>query len=111
MVYGPLLTKNEKDKIEKLQRSALRIIYGFNLSYDKLLSISCIETLQSRRNNAIKSFPCKNLKNVRFGKKWFEVNDGLNLRCREKYKIMKFNTERLKNGPLNNMRRVLNEIE
>ena len=99
VVYGPLLTKNEAEKLEKLQKLVLRIIYGFSLSYDKLLSISRLETLKERRSSAIKSFACKTLKNARFCNKWFEINDGLNLRYREKYKIWKCNTERLKNGP------------
>ena len=48
VVYGTLLTVREKEKIEKLQKSALSIVYGFDLSYLKLLNLSRLETLEDR---------------------------------------------------------------
>ena len=67
--------------------------------------------MATRRDDAIKSFAIKNLKNDRFRVKWFVENAEMNLRCREKYRINKCNSDRLKNGPLNHMRRLLNEME
>ena len=51
VVYGPLLSESESEKLEHLQRSALRIIYGYKMSYKKLLKTAGLETLKKRRKD------------------------------------------------------------
>ena len=53
------LTAQQSDKIESLQKRALRIIHGdqvFGIPYDSLLFLSNIERLHQRRADAGKTF-------------------------------------------------------
>ena len=36
VVYNPMLNNDQVDRLERLQRVALRVIYGFELSYSDL---------------------------------------------------------------------------
>ena len=108
VVYGPMLNKTEKTKLENLQRNALRIIYGHKKSYEYLLKTSGLETLEKRRHEALKKFALKTLNNKRFAERWFPQNDKRCLRRTEKYEIRKSSFDRYKNSPLNEMRQILN---
>ena len=110
-VYGPMPSVSEVRKIEKLQTHALRIIYGHNVSTDKMLNDSGLQMLEKRREQALSKFANKTLKdNKYFREKWFKErkSSGFNLRHGEKYEVKLCATERFKNSPLNSMRRLLN---
>ena len=93
-----------------MKRNALGIIFGNNLSYKKLLSSSGLVTLACRRKSALEKFALKNLKNNRFAAKWFPQNAPDKVtRNPEKYRIIKSNYNRLRDGHLNTMRAFLNE--
>ena len=44
-----MLNKKQSEYLEKLQFSALKIIFGYDLSKEKLIEAANIPTLQSRR--------------------------------------------------------------
>ena len=112
VVYHCLLTSEQDKKIEQLQFIALKIIYGRKLSYRKLLDITGLKSLQERRKERFEKFAVKIEGNERFREKWLPRNEvgDITLRKTEKYKITKSNFDRYKNGPLNMMRSVLNNL-
>ena len=59
-------------RLENLQKTALKIIYGFSRSYQSLLEISGLETLNQKRKKAVQKFASKTLQNHHFGNVWFE---------------------------------------
>ena len=90
----------------------LKIIFGFNIVYEKLLEMAGIASLKTRRENAFIKFTTTISNNKRYSD-WFPLNEdrGLNLRREKTYKEIYARTERLYNSPLFNMRRTLNRIE
>ena len=112
VTYHALLTEDLSNKIEDLQKESLKMIYGVKTSYKKCLEKANIETLKKRRENAVRVFANKNKNNPRVGQRWFAKNPnyeaGASTRKREECLVKKSNTERLKNGPLNTMRAILN---
>ena len=72
---------------------------------------SGLPTLKERRETSFKNFANKIKNNERFSNQWLVKNDpvDISLRRRETYKITRSNYDRLKNGPINKMRELLNE--
>ena len=80
-VFHSMLTDEQTQRLESLQRRALRIIYGFDLPYGEIVAVSNIESLQSRRERACLEFARKLAGSQRFGN-WFPLNerDGMETR-------------------------------
>ena len=110
--YHSLLTKDQSNRLEDLQARALKVIYGWNMSYRKILEISGQETLENRRKNTFDRFAQKTLKNPRY-KDWFPlVHDSGHDTRNECTFLEEFaKTERYKNSPVFLMRRRLNEMK
>ena len=109
VVYHSMLTEEMNLEIERVQKMALKIIYGFNLSYEKLLKKSGLSTLKTRRESAFLKFANTLANNQRYTD-WFPTADQLNysLRTNKKYSEFYARTNRLYTSPLYTMRRVLN---
>ena len=78
----------------------------------KRLSIFDIDSLKDRRLKAITRFVKKSKQNERFSSRWFPKNDNERqnaLKNKKKLLIRKSNFDRLMNGPLDIMRKMLNE--
>ena len=73
VVYGPLLNGQLEEKVERLQKTALRLIFG-KKTYARLLEDSKLENFSTRRTNALKKFAEKNIQNSRFSDSWFPLN-------------------------------------
>ena len=99
------------NKLESIQRQALRIIYGWNCDIDEVMAVKNIETLASRREAAILNFALKNEHKERYGKRWFREARREDRPRREqvKYAVPFCRTERMKANPISNMTRVLNQ--
>ena len=112
VVYNHLLTTNLDCEIEGLQSAALKLIYGRRTSYADALKQSGLSTLRWRRQKSFSRFCKKTETNPRFRSDWLRETEknGRNLRRKEKYELTKSNYDRLKNGPLNQMRRYLNNL-
>ena len=107
VVYGPMMTEEQNRSIEKLQSQCLKIIYGFDLSYRKILEQTGLQLLSQRRDEAIRKFANKCLEGNY--SHWFPRNEAK----RQTRRPLKFKEEfarcdRLKNTPVFTMRRVLN---
>ena len=110
VVYGPMLTSEQDEDLEKLQRQCLKMIYGFDKSYHKLLEISGLEKLSERREKAIIKFAQK----CATGKyaSWFPLNyRGGRARRSLKYREDYARCVLLKNSPIYYMHRALNRLE
>ena len=103
-----MLTDQQDERIERLQSTALRYIYGYVLSYAAMRDMSGLETLRSRRIAACDKFASKCVASDRFSQ-WFpEARPTRRSRHTHQYVEMFARRERLKNSPLYYMRRRLN---
>ena len=57
--YNSQLTQFQKNLLEKIQKRALRLIYGFDKTYEAFLDESKLETLETRREKLFKKFAQK----------------------------------------------------
>ena len=60
--WNGAITDIEKKKLERVQRVALSLIYGRNLTYEKLLALSKVERLETRREILSLNFARKAVK-------------------------------------------------
>ena len=89
----------------------MKIIFGFDKSYDELLEASDCEKLKDRRLRLIDRFLLKAVSNDRFNTRWFPKKTFIHFDLRqERFYEEKFaRTSRLYNSPLYFFRRRLNE--
>ena len=113
VVYDSLIPVSLSNKLESLQRRALRIIYGWNIDIDDIMNIKCIEDLSTRRKSAVLNFALKNELKERFGKRWFTETKPSDRPRRngltEKYIVPFCKTERSKANPIHAMTLALNK--
>ena len=72
VVYHSLLTKTQSEKLERMQRKVMKIIYGFEQSYQRCLSLAGIDYLSIRRVKLCERFALKTAANPRFSH-WFPL--------------------------------------
>ena len=68
-----LSSQTVSDKLESVQRQAIRIIYDCSVGVEDVMERERIETLQARRTRACLSFANRTV-NLRFGRRWFPIN-------------------------------------
>ena len=111
VVFHPLITKSDSLELERIQMQALKGIFGWNISYEKLLEKAQIERLDVRREARLDKLATKMSESRRFSE-WFPLRlyrGNTSIRKTEKYKVYMSTTERYLKSPLNVMRRRLNE--
>ena len=108
VTFGPMITKYDKNRLENIQKKCLRTIYGYGLSYEELLEKSNIETLENRRQKALRKFANKAANNPQF-MHWFPLNKNRTGRHRKVYEELFARSDRLYRSPLFTMRRLLND--
>ena len=110
-VWNSGLTEENVQDLERIQKSALKIILGdCYKSYDQALNILEMENLSDRREFLCLQFAKKCLKNDKM-KKYFPTNNKTHLmktRNPEEFQIENAHTERLKNSPIVYMQGLLN---
>ena len=108
------LTEENSNDLERVQKSALKIILGEKfISYENALLRLNMESLKERREHLCTSFALKCLKNPKT-KSMFPENTKKHImttRNNERFKIQFANTERLRNSPVVYMQKLLNENE
>ena len=112
-VYHTLIPDYVAEKLESVQKQAMKVIYGWNCNYGKLVEDGRISSLSSRREEAMLKFANKVAKSPRFGPIWFKettVQDReVRPSTRNKYVERLCRTERGRNNPIVAMTRILNE--
>lgn len=83
-VYYSLLNQGQAESLEKLQRQAIRICFGFEEPAQDLMNKHRIESLESRRVRRTDRFITKAASNPQFAGTWLRrrEEDGHNLRSR-----------------------------
>ena len=113
IIYHSLIPDYVSDQLESVQKQAIKIIFGHDAKYDEMVENGIIETLKSRRADAVLKFALKASTSERFGSCWFReaaINDREVRPSTRRPYIEKFcRTERSRNNPLAFMTRVLNE--
>ena len=106
------LTEQQKGDLERVQRSALKVILGSRYeSYTKALNILNLEPLEERRVYLCLKFAQKCTLNDKT-KKMFPTNEkthNMEMRNSEKFQVLHANTERLKKSAVIFMQNLLNE--
>ena len=113
VVYHSLIPDYMSEKLESVQKQAMKIIFGWDINYAELIREGVVESLASRRENCILKFALKASESPRFGTQWFTKNPDIPIELRagvrNTYLEKRSRTERGRNNPLNYMTRRLNE--
>ena len=114
VVWHCSLSQENKNDLERVQKSALKVILGEKYKgYKKALNDLCIETLDERRESLCLKFAKRCIKNEK-ATNMFPLNKKkhlMNTRNIEKYKVEHANTERFKTSPIIYMQNLLNQNE
>ena len=70
VTYHSMLTLEQSEEIERVQKRAMRIILGWDTNYRELIDTGKVESLKKRRERMTLNFAKKTESNPRF-KKWF----------------------------------------
>lgn len=86
--YHSLLTCEQSDALERVQRCAVKTIFGYEYSYNTILSHQDIKKLSARREELLRKFAVKASRNEKFTRSWFPLAEetGHNTRTKKKYK-------------------------
>ena len=112
VVWHSSLTEQQKSDLERVQKSALRIILGSRYeNHKKALDVLNMDTLEKRREYLSLRFARKCLENEKM-KSMFPLNKKshpMDIRKDEKFRVQFSNTERLRNSAIPYMQRLLNQ--
>ena len=111
-VYHSMLTVGQSKELERMNRQAVRICFGYETTVEEICEHHGIETLEQRRIRRLDSFIVKALGNERFKASWFHVRPetGHHLQIARKFLETKCKTKRLYNSPLNFIIRRANDL-
>ena len=111
-VYHSLLNLGQEVELERLQRHALRVCFGYDVPVERHMQDNNISTLKERRLRRCDAFIKKSLVNSRFGPAWFPLREGgrWNLRDSRAFQETQVTTLRRFNSPLSFLRRRANMI-
>ena len=107
--YHSQLTQEMSNEIECLQAVAMKIVFGYKVSYQTVIDNDFIETHLERRERIVLKFVRKNSAGP-FRDAWFPDNVGVDYFFRNKNRYLEEHarTTRLNKSPIFSMRRVLN---
>ena len=114
VVWHSSLTVENIESLERVQKSAVRIILGrSSINYEESLIKLGMEYLESRRDSLCLGFAQKCVKNPKLSHLFPEnkSNHKMKLRKSEKYFVQFSHTERLQRSPIIHMQNLLNEDE
>lgn len=112
ITYHTMLSATQSNRLEALQRRALKIIYGTNKTSSELLEVSGLPVLSERRERMFVNFALKARDNNALANSWFPEAEDSNHDTRQKKKYKEFNTRttRLQKSPLYQLRKRLNNL-
>ena len=102
-----ILTDEQSEELERMQRLTLKTIYGFETPYRICLEKSGITRLLERRNTLFENFAKRAFKDDHYGKLWFHDKEKSKYNLRREERVVEnfANCDRLKNAPIYRMRR------
>ena len=110
-VFHTTLTEESSESLERLQRVALKSIYGLDKSYKFCLQESLLPRLDERRQELFEAFAEKMSESPLFAATWFPEKNvsKYDLRRQNKYVEEFAHCEHLQKAPICAMRRLLND--
>ena len=112
-VWNSGLTQEDSENLERVQKSALRIILQEKFtSYENALNLLELESLAERREILCIQFAKKCTNNPKM-KHLFQTSNKthlMNTRFQELYEVNHANTGRLQNSPVIYMQKLLNQV-
>ena len=102
------LSKKHSDEIERVQKVAVSVILGKEVSYSAGLKLLNIEELSVRRERLCLNFAKKTLKSQHSSMFTRKMKEGPNTRFKQEFSVNKCNTQRYYNFPINYLTRLLN---
>lgn len=108
VVYHPMLSDDQDQLLERLQRQALKVAYGPGLSYTEMREKAGITTLRQRRVDLSDKFASKCCNSDRFSHWFLKKRKARVSRSGDSYKELFARCKRYYNSPLFFMRRRLN---
>ena len=113
-VWTPGLTQCQANKIERVQKTAVRVILGDTyISYKRGLAKLKLSTLTERRQKLCVNFTKKAINHPRF-KTWFCNNDAKKIHTRSKmstYKSVQSRTRRYQKSPIPYLTEMANNLD
>ena len=106
--WGPGISDQDSEDIERVQKTALGIIFGNNTSYNTILKKHKIDTLEKRRSDLIQKFASKTAKHDEFNKWYVKHPHIVQTRNKDKFLTVPTRHVRFENSPIPVMTRVLN---
>ena len=92
-----------------MQKRVLKLIYGYDKTYEQLLEESGLEKLEERRKKNLLKFAQKTLDNPRYSERWFPKRQLVRInRNTHPYLEEQARGDRLYKSPIYTMRRLLN---
>ena len=111
VAFHPSLTIEQSNKIERIQRTALKIILGdMYIDYSAALEMSSLDTLYARRTKRCLDFALKSTKHIK-NQRMFPPNEQHchSIRNSEKYKVNYARTSRYLQSTIPYCQRLLNK--
>ena len=112
VLWHSSLTKKCEDNLERVQKSALKIILRESYeSYDNALKVLKLQSLKERREDLSLKFAKKCLEVPKLSKMFprSQQNHAMGKRCTESFQVKRGLTERMRRSAIPHMQRLLNE--
>ena len=114
VVWHSSLTKKDRIDLERVQKSALRVILGDKyISYQNALDVMKMDSLEARRQHLCLKFAKQCIKNEKLRNMFprNQSNHRMEMRSGEKFVVKKAKTERYRKSAIPCMQRLLNDSE
>ena len=114
VVWHSSLTMRDRNDLERVQKSALRVILGEKyISYKNALNVMRMDSLEIRRQNICLKFAKQCIRNEKLRDIFprNKSNHSMEKRNGERFVVKKALTERYKRSAIPNMQRLLNNNE
>ena len=111
--FHTVLTEEQSERLEKMQRSTLKTIFGMDCPYEQCLEKAGIPTLKDRREDLFRKFTLKAFASDKYRQRWFtdKRRSGYGLRREGIVEEQFASRERLQRAPIYRMRKLINELE
>ena len=112
VVYHSMLSRTQTKQLERIQKIAVRLCFGFQASYTNIMKENGILTLEARREEAARKFVAKTIQqDGRFARAWFRRRTvpETELRRRRIFVENRAKTERYRKSPLIYLQKLAND--
>lgn len=112
MVYHSLIKQGQEQQLERLQRHALRVCFGYAAHFEEVMTEKGIHTVKERRVVRCDKFLTKVATNARFGPRWLREREDVDWDLRNKRTVQEVDarTNRRFNSTRAFLRRRANEL-